>query len=60
MALIKKISVYGSSGSKCIVLSKEIRELVDIKEYISITVEDNKLIIEPTIKPVESIENKET
>lgn len=56
MALIKKISVYGSSGSKCIVLSKEIRDLVDIKEYISITVEDNKLIIEP----VESIENKET
>lgn len=47
MPLIKKVSNYGSNKCKCIVLSKDLRDLVNIKDFISITVENNKLIIEP-------------
>lgn len=46
MAIIKKVAKYGSNNCKCIVLSKDIRDLIDIKDYISITVDKNKLIIE--------------
>ncbi|MGD8779067.1 MAG: hypothetical protein PVH88_08935 [Ignavibacteria bacterium] len=56
MALIKKVAKYGSNNCKCIVLSKDIRALINIKDYISITVDNNKLIIE-AIKD-DSIKNK--
>ena len=45
MAMRRKVSNYGSS-SKCIVLTKEMRELLGIGDEVFITLKDSKLIIE--------------
>lgn len=48
--MIRRISNYGSGG-KCIPLTKDLRELFGIEDYIEITQENGRLIITPIKSP---------
>lgn len=46
MAILKKVSNHGANG-RCITLTKDIRDLLEITDFVLIDLKDNSLIIKP-------------
>jgi hypothetical protein len=44
MITVKKLQIVGTS--KCLIISKELRDLLGIENTVKITIKNNKMIIE--------------